>query len=311
MENKTELIDVPLLVNDYYKKIFFVFVPNVCDAQCYFCYIEPSLSKAASYSDSLLYNFAKFITISKEIGFNEFRFTGGEPLLFDNFDELVKIIAYQKVEYTLLTNGIKLYKHLDIILSKRPKKITISYHSKKEYEKIYGVSNDLPLMETSIKKIIQEKIPISITILLLPENLSEIISLIKYLIGIGIKSFKFVYPNFKVMKMTLWDNFSGTIKKLNFSNDITFRFSDSTIHHCMLKDRGFISLATPDLNVYNCCTTVSYAKPYSVSDLTIETLQHALRQIYLDTRNLTKFPCKSYLPFCPIALKSLKYKNTF
>lgn len=227
-------------------------------------------------------------------------------MLFENFGELVKIIYRQKVGYTLLTNGIKLYKHLDCILSYRPKKITISYHSKKEYEKIFGVSNNLSLMETSIKNFIQEKISVSITILLLPENISEIISHIKYLLGIGIKSFKFVYPNLETIKMTLWENFKDTIKKLTFSNDITFRFTDSQIHYCMLKKQGFISLTMPDFNLYNCCTTVSYARPYSIYNLSKKTLQNAIKQIYLDTIGLKKYPCKSYLPFCPIALMELK-----
>jgi MoaA/NifB/PqqE/SkfB family radical SAM enzyme len=297
-------INIPQLVKEYYKSICFMFVPNVCDAKCYFCYIRPHPSGKARFSDAYLKKIDRFIGLSKNIGFTEFRFTGGEPLLFDNFNEIVKLIASHEISYTLLSNGIRLHKHVSALLTHKPKKISISYHSIKSYEAIFGVKIDLPVLSGDIQLLLSEGIEVSITILFLPENIDEIEHIIAFWTDAGVRSFKFIYPDIQLDR-SHYRHYIEKLQRLNIPQDVNIRISDFTNHHCMLKNRGFISLETSKFNLYSCCTTVSNEKPYSLKELNADRLENTIKQIYMDASDIKEFPCKSHLSFCPIGLKNL------
>ena len=81
-------MDVKEIVNKYYNKHLFTFLPNLCNSACDFCYVEPIVGKSAKLSKKLLENFETLIKQAKEIGFETIRITGGEPLIFSNFFEI-------------------------------------------------------------------------------------------------------------------------------------------------------------------------------------------------------------------------------
>jgi len=291
------------LVHNYYKRIFFLFVPNICNARCPFCYVEPTFSNQAILSNSLLNKTNSFVKSCKDIGFNEFRITGGEPLLFQNISELISIFQQNDVSYTLLTNGINLEKHFSSLTEYKPKKITISYHSRKYYEEIFGVKFNTDILDKNIKMICENKIDLTISILLLPENIHEIYTHINHLIGLGVKSIKLIYPNNESVKSKLLIEFNDTIKEINRIEGIEFRYSDLRRKTCNLLERGFLSLPLNQEKIFGCCNSVSNNEFISKFNSNI-LLTDILWDFYKSSRELTYFPCESHVDFCPIALNN-------
>ena len=110
-----------------------------CNLRCIYC--MPNNEVFDSINDALSFNDYKFIIKGfSKIGIKKVRFTGGEPLLYENLD---KLIEYTKDEcgiedICMTTNAIGLYDKVDNLKSKGLKKINISIDSLNEnkYEKI-------------------------------------------------------------------------------------------------------------------------------------------------------------------------------
>ncbi len=291
------------LVNEYYKRIFFLFVPNVCNAKCSFCYVEPGFSKHAVLTKSLLDKTDSFIKSCKKIGFNEFRVTGGEPLLFQNISELISIFKSNDVSYTLLTNGMNLEQSLISFQEYQPKKITISYLSKKYHENIFGVKFNTDILDENISELCKRKINLTVSVLLLHENRSEIFSHIQHLINLGVKSIKFIYPNDKFIKSTLLKEFEETVNEINAIEGIEFRYSDTSRRTCNLLDRGFLSFPLSQNKIFGCCNSITDDNFIDKID-SEKNLTDTLWNFYKSSRELKYFPCESHVDFCPIALNN-------
>src|SRR2546423_11292623 len=100
-------------VVEYCQESFFCFVPNVCNAKCNFCYVSPAVLGSAHLADGVLRRATKLFEAMSAVGFREVRFTGGEPLLFDNFDCLAEFAVASGLKYTVLTNGIALKSYVE------------------------------------------------------------------------------------------------------------------------------------------------------------------------------------------------------
>lgn len=291
------------LVYIYYKRIFFLFVPNICNSKCSYCYLKPKFSKYAVLSNSILNRTDEFVNTAKNIGFNEFRITGGEPLLFENISELFSIFKKKEVSYTLLTNGMNIQKYFKLFKNNMPKNITISYHSKIHHNNIFGVEYNTDLLDDNIRELCEGKINLTVSILFLEKNKNEILSHILYLKSLGVKSIKLIYPNNEKIKMVLKNEFIETVKNITSITEIDIRHSELKTNMCSMVNRGFLSFPLNQNKIYSCCNFISNKNFINRID-SFDNLTTTLWNFYNAAQVLNEFPCKSHIDFCPIALSN-------
>jgi MoaA/NifB/PqqE/SkfB family radical SAM enzyme len=293
--------DIDSLVSGYYLKRGFFCVPNICNARCKFCYFKPQkASEVETIDATFLIDAKKVMKRLKELGFTEFRFTGGEPLLFQNFTELLNLVKENHLSYTILTNGILLSNYFDYFQTNKPKKITISYHSKEKYKEIFGIDDNSDLIDSNIRELIRMKIQLTITIVLLNENYEEINNHIDHLISLGVTSIKLIYPNDIAIKGDMKEKFSQLIDKLNSPN-ISLKYSNCDNSRCELYNKGYLSYFLQKKSLSACSNIV----PKHQESINIEDIEKKLWDFYLDYKDKIKIPCKSHINSCPLSCNSL------
>jgi len=296
-----KILDLHDLVYLYYKRILFLFVPNVCNSKCSFCYEKPKFSKYAVLSDSILSRTYEFVDTVKNIGFNEFRITGGEPLLFENIFELFSIFKKKNVSYTLLTNAMNIQKHFELFKNNEPKKITISYHSKTHHNNIFGIEYNTDLLDENIRELCKRKFNLTISILFLDENKIEILSHVLHLKSLGVKSIKLIYPNDHKIKMNLKKEFVKTVEKVTSIKGIDIRYSELNASICSMVNRGFLSFHIDQNIIYSCCNSI-FNKKFINNINSYENLITIIWNFYNAKKSINEFPCRNNVEFCPIAL---------
>jgi len=298
-----EILNSLDLIYRYYKRVIFLFVPSLCNARCSFCYKKPKFSEYSVLSKSLLSRTDSFINAAKNIGFNEFRITGGEPLLFENISELFSVFKKKEVSYTLLTNGMNIQNHFDFFDNNRPKNITISYHSKLHHNGIFSVEYDTDLLDENIRELCKMEINLTISILFLEKNKNEILSHILHLKSLGVKSIKLIYPNDEKIKMNLKNEFIEIAKLATSITGIDIRHSELKVGMCSMVSRGFLSFFLSESRIYSCCNSISNNNFIS-SINSFDNITTTLWNFYKAAQVLNEFPCFSHVKFCPIALNN-------
>jgi MoaA/NifB/PqqE/SkfB family radical SAM enzyme len=290
-------------VEDYFKKVVFVFLPNICNAACDFCYIEPALTnRNIILGKERLEKLDFFVRRFSQLGFEDFRITGGEPMIFEDINDLFDIFEKYKVKCSILTNGSKLNlinstERMDLISN-----ITISFHSYEKYSEIFGPNLNKDVIIGNIKNLLKLKYKVTVTILLLPINSLEIIQLIQFFVNLGVENFKFLYPNDSIIKDSLLVKYKDIIQniKLRFPK-ILIRFNNSNQLKCHLNDRGLISYNLTSNSLYSCCVVVPYGER-SETENGILNLFKTLQEFYINGLKTTKYPCISHVNYCPISL---------
>lgn len=310
MHSKEHCEETSAIIKDYYKGILFLFLPNICNARCYFCYLQPALSESAKIGPNTIDKLKHFVRIAWKLGFEEIRITGGEPLVFENLKEVIDIIKDNRMRYTLLTNGINLVRYLDCICSTLPLKVTISFHSFNNVQSIYGVDYNPDWIVSSIKKMLFFHINVTIALLFLPENERDVINIIDRFAAFGVRHFKLIYPNCNDIGMRMYNKFRNTVSTLmNYRNNgiVEIRYTKLDQECCLLEDRGFLSLTIPDFKLYSCCALAHERTCHSIAGHNIEEISSCLMSIYVNSRNIKGYPCNSYISTCPISLNT-EYK---
>lgn len=287
-----------IITDTYYKGSFFLFLHELCNANCYFCYLDPSKVKNIDLNKNILLNIDTLFKSLKVNHFREIRISGGEPLIYSNFSEIIALVNKYQFEYTLLTNGIELKNNIQLLTMNKPKKITISFHTIQNTKEIYQIedykSDDII---KNIKLLILERINITISILVLEENFEEITDIITMFHGIGVKEFKIIYPNHENINDSRINHFQlikRNIQKLKFSDTI-FRYSCIEKSPCQLNKRGFISgyLSGNNIKLSKCCLSKNL-----ISDINLKTLEQVIHDMY----NETPEECNYYYGSCPLTL---------
>lgn len=144
-----------------------------CNLNCVFC------PPGSRYKSDLTFNFLiKLVECAKEAGLKRIWWTGGEPFLFDNFDEVVSYASKLGFEQKASTNGLLLHKYenvLDVF-----SRINISFHSLKKGMYAYITNGgDLSRLHKNINRAIG-KTPVRLNIVLGKYNIHEVNNLIIY-----------------------------------------------------------------------------------------------------------------------------------
>jgi len=297
------------IVQDYYRRTFFLFLPGICNAKCYFCYVRPTFSERTKIGRYTTEKLRSFLRIIQSAGFNEVRLTGGEPLVFSDISKIIDAIQTCGMKYTLITNGIYLDRYVPLICSTRPHNITVSFHSLDHFEHILGRRIDVHKITHSMEEILNLQVNVTVTIVFLPENQSEIIDIVKHFVGIGVKRFKLIYPNQETIGMHTYTKFKDmldVIQNYGWSNSIEIRHTDFAQMGCLQRDRGFLSLTLPDFHLYNCCAVVNHKSSCASEPFDTNTLLSTLASFYRQNQMIEGWPCKPFMTACPISLKTMR-----
>jgi hypothetical protein len=299
----------------YYNRVIFFFVPNVCNARCEFCYVAPRFTESARLPDAMLTRASQVAVALKSWGFDEVRITGGEPLVFDNYTELVRRVTDAGLKYRLLTNGINLGANVDFALAHPPVQITVSVHDPATLHETFGVPVDGAEIIDSISRL-SARIPVECTIVLEGAERGSIDATLVRLASAGVARVKLLLANVPGSADGR-ETFRSIAQRAQAKHGHLFRslrFSATEPRPCGLARKGFLSLDLPSMRIYSCC--VQLGEPASVVGAHSGSFRSAADAAFDPTQAqaeivrmaevalaVTDYPCTAHYCACPISLE--------
>jgi GTP 3',8-cyclase len=241
------------MIDKYNREIDYlrISLTDNCNLRCIYC--MPNDEVFNHINDKLSFDDYRFIINGfSKIGIKKIRFTGGEPLLYENLD---KLIEYTKDEcgiedICMTTNAIGLYDKVDNLKSKGLKKINISIDSLNEnkYKKITR-GGDLKEVLKALNKCMDVGIKVKVNCVLIKglndDELFDFINLTKYKnidvrfielmpLGEGLKIFNKGYINLK-----------ETLDNIDDLNAIKCEEKSVASYYKMNNAKGKVGIITP------------------------------------------------------------------
>jgi len=288
----------------------FVFVPNLCNADCPFCYVHPTFARKARASTAVLSRAAITAEALSKLGFEEVRFTGGEPTLFSNLDRLIEPFWSHGMRYRVLTNGIDIDDHLSFFREKAPERFTISVHDTVSPESIFRVPIDADAWTQNRRKL-ADIAEVEATLVIQDAALewNQADHVLNDLEIDGVKHIKVIlensrqgrdYRSFERLARELTDKWS--------SRFLTLRFTDTNNWGCRLPDKAFPAIDLGRSAIFACCVQVGdRTVPAGYSDELPSDVISAMVKLTSviersrEMRPLT-LPCEAGTLFCPLGL---------
>lgn len=114
IENEKEYKEKEYKIKDINVNINTVYfhVTQRCNLNCTYCYNKKNLNLSKELDTK---NIIKILNKLKKINVEVVNFTGGEPLLRNDIEEILKEAKKLKFNVCLLTNGTLLNKHISIL----------------------------------------------------------------------------------------------------------------------------------------------------------------------------------------------------
>lgn len=149
-----------------------------CDNNCIHCSInipenDPKKEKELNTSE-----WKRIIREAADLGVLSIRFTGGEPLLREDFSELYLFTRKSGIKVIIFTNARKITPDLARLLTEIPplEKIEVSVYGMKRstYEKVSRIPGSYREFRSGIDLLLKYNIPFLVKGVLLPETRSEI-----------------------------------------------------------------------------------------------------------------------------------------
>jgi MoaA/NifB/PqqE/SkfB family radical SAM enzyme len=290
----------------------FVFVPNLCNARCDFCYVRPVFAESAKASAAVLHRGRITAAALSELGFTSVRFTGGEPTIFSNFDELVSPFINVGLTYRVLTNGFSLGASLDYFRTTPPERFTISVHTTRDPATVFGVP--LSVHELSrTRRTLAAIADVEATIVVedAGRGWDELDSTLADLVDDGVSDVKVILENSRQRRdREIFYQAALRLRGRWASRLRTLRFTDPTQSACLLKAKGFPSIDLGLGIAYACCVQVgdrAVAEGYSLPiGVDATTASRAIRGVTEHGRRTeaSVLPCSAGQDFCPLALTS-------
>lgn len=179
-------------------KILRILTTNKCNYRCLYCHNEGQ--EKEEYIENITYDdFIRIINIIAEMGIQEIRFSGGEPLVNPRTIEMIEWLNNNSnYEIGLATNGSLITDDIARRLVKTRVLLTIHYPAvlNSEYERITGKDNTSFL--NAIKLLDKYEINHSFNFVLYPETVENIYNVVENVINTGkrIKLLPFIEKGF-------------------------------------------------------------------------------------------------------------------
>ncbi|RLB87814.1 MAG: hypothetical protein DRH26_14835 [Deltaproteobacteria bacterium] len=155
-----------------------------CNNNCKHCYLNlPENDDKAIKIEMSYHEITRIIDEAISLGALWCTFTGGEPLLRDDFSDLYLYAKENGLLTSVLTNATLITdEHVDLFKKYPPRNLEISVYgvSKKTYEHISGIKGSFKNFEYGIIQLIENKIPISLKAPALKSNYEEYKAIIDF-----------------------------------------------------------------------------------------------------------------------------------
>ncbi len=150
-----------------------------CNNNCIHCCINrPAEDRTALKSELDTKEIQAFLTEAASLGCMEITFTGGEPLLRDDFDQLYVFARKLGIKVRLLTNATLITPQRAKLLARIPPlekvEITVYGMQKKSYEAVSRTPGSYAAAMRGIRLLLAEKVPFIVKGAILPPTRGEI-----------------------------------------------------------------------------------------------------------------------------------------
>lgn len=149
-----------------------------CNNNCIHCYINLPANDSAKKKELTTEEIKHILTEAASLGCLRVRFTGGEPLLREDFEEIYIFARKLGLKVLLFTNATLITPHMVDLFSRIPplEKIEISVYgmSKKSYESVTRTPGSFQAAMEGIKLFMEMKIPFVVKSAFLPQNKGEL-----------------------------------------------------------------------------------------------------------------------------------------
>ncbi len=150
-----------------------------CNNACQHCYINlPLDDERAKGSELTTDEWKNILKQAAELGAMSVRFTGGEPLIRDDFEELYVFTRRLGIQVMLFTNARRITRHLAGVFKKLPpgKLIEISVYGMKPetYDKVACAQGAFTEFWQGVNALREANVPFYVKGAFLPDNISDI-----------------------------------------------------------------------------------------------------------------------------------------
>lgn len=150
-----------------------------CNLNCQHCYInQPATNNKIKQQELSAERIKSILTEAASLGCLMVRFTGGEPLLRDDFEEIYVYARRLGLKVLLFTNATLITPRLAALFSRIPllEKIEITFYGMKKhsYEQATRVPGSYEQARRGIGLLLEKKVPFVVKGALLPPNRDEL-----------------------------------------------------------------------------------------------------------------------------------------
>lgn len=184
--NRSHITRTDIASGSFWKKLKSVYIAHLdielterCNNDCVHCYINlPANDIAAKRKELSSGELKKIIKEAAALDCMSLRFTGGEPLLRDDFEELYVFTRRLGLEVTLFTNATLITSRLARLFKRIPprRKVEVTAYGAKRfsYESVTRNPGSFGAFSRGINLLIENNVPFIMKGALLPGNRSEI-----------------------------------------------------------------------------------------------------------------------------------------
>ncbi|MBW6451671.1 MAG: radical SAM protein [DPANN group archaeon] len=188
-----------------------VLLTSKCNLDCIYCHKEGQYQKRANNLE--INELIKIISLLVPYGLNEVKLSGGEPLLYDGIEKIIKSCKERGIKkVSISTNGILLKNKINLLKESGLDEISISLDTLKPElfkQLCKGTDKQYLLVKDGIMSAINNIPLVNLNMTLIKDNIDEVKDMIKFSKKLGVD-----------LRLISLIEFSSDMKKLNLNVDI-------------------------------------------------------------------------------------------